>query len=187
MSPSTLHGFSYPSPFDVPDVPADMQRLAEQLDPFIPLYVKPTTTDTNNTAVAKGDAQLLVNMPATGVYLVEAFTAYSCPNVAVDVQQSWSAATGISLLSRFVTGPEVAMTSTASSLMVNRPLSQFLTAQGFGIASSGNNFIRDEMLVNVTIANAVLRLLFNQNVSTAGVDVTRQPGSYMVLTRQTAV
>jgi hypothetical protein len=177
--PTTLHGLVYPAPFDVPDVPADLQRLAEQLDAFIAVYVRPTAADTHNTSTPHIDPQMQIVLPAAGVYSVECTTGYSCPNAAVDVAQTWDA-TGVTLQSRFAAGPETATANTASTLMVNRPIASFTSSQGFGIFSSGTTYVREELMVSTT-GSGTLKLRYAQNTNTAGVDVTRSALSHLII------
>jgi hypothetical protein len=178
--PTTLHGVPYPAPFDVPDVPADLQEIAEMLDSQLQMFVRPAAAATNGTALPAMDAAMAVTLQP-GTYRVEAITSYSVPSDGMDVQQAWATSGGITLGSRFVLGAEVAMTTALSTLMSSRPLAAFNTTGSFGVVTTASSYIREELVVTVT-ATATLTLTWAQNTATAGV-LTRNILSHLLVTR----
>jgi hypothetical protein len=184
--PTTTKGLPYPSPANIPDVPGDIQRLAEALDPRLPGLKQGITTGAftvNNSAVMTDDPAFRWTFPsgAAGFYRVELVTGYACSAAGADVQQAWRATGDVTFQSRFVLGAETATTSVAATLMAARPAATFTSAQIFGVIPTNNSHVREDLIVQVGGTGGYLQFQFAQAVATVA-DLVRFTNSFMVVT-----
>jgi hypothetical protein len=163
--PTTTYGIPYPNAGDATIIPSSLQTMADHLDKGLPLYVRPTADYGHGLGQPPlEDPQMFIDLPA-GDWRVRCITAYttaSDPNR--DVDQAWAVTGGITLQSRFVSGPELAMTDVSSQRMVHRPVAQLILLQSYGVHPSFNNRCREDLVLSVTTPGR-LTLVWGDHIS----------------------
>lgn len=180
--PSTAHGVPYPASSDPPNVPADLQKIADVLDSYIPLRVRKTgTTYVTNNTTPQNDPDLKITLPY-GTFQITALIIPASTNLAgADLRVAWAfSGTTSSTPSRTCHGPGIATAdATGGAANANRASAHNLTtAVAYGADGTTSSAIVEQFVMNVTSTGAgVLTLQWAQNTANATANSTGLTGA----------
>lgn len=163
--PTTAKGLPYPASTAPPNVPADLQALAEGVDAWIPRYKRKATAEnvTNSTSMQEDD-ELFFSLPV-GAWRVEAFL-HVTGAAAADVAVSW-VFTGVAALShRACIGPGLGTAGVTNSAFGRFSAHGLGTSSSYGLDGSAASAIHEDLLLVVTTAGTI-KLNWAQAVANA--------------------
>jgi len=148
MPTTTPHGLRYPADTDPPDVPTDMQEIAEDVGAWLPLMRRKSAPATRtNTATAAVDTDFSLTL-APGYWRVNAVLHYSGP-AAADMRVRW-VFTGAGGGQRSVLAPDVSTTNVLAGPMRSSQHTLLNTDVPFGTDGINTGVGYEDLLVSVT-------------------------------------
>jgi len=165
--PTTAKGLPYPASTAPPNVPADIQALAQAVD--AQLYLargkrKVTNENVTNSIVMQDDDELSFAL-GVGTWRVEAFL-HASGVAAADIQVSWLFSGVTAGTNRACIGPGVGTASATNGAFVRTSVHAITTAVTYGVDGSVTSAIHEDIWLNVTGAGT-LKLQWAQAVANA--------------------
>jgi hypothetical protein len=178
--PTTPKGLPYPASTAPPNVPADLQALAEAVDPWLSLGKRKLSNESVTNSVAMQDDDELSVALGVGVWRVEAFLHASGP-AAADIQTAWTFSGATNGTNRACIGPGVGTASAINGAAVRTSVHALTTAVPYGVDGSVTSAIHEDLYLIVTTAGT-LRLQWAQATANATASVMAS-GSRLYATR----
>jgi hypothetical protein len=168
--PNTSRGLPYPSPTVPPNVPVDIQALAEALDAWLP---KQATVITNQILTANSTTLQNVTGMAlalgVGTWILDVYLAYNSP-AAADIKLATAAFTGTtSSASKFCMGPGTGTTDVAANTTMRCSAHGSSSAVTYGHDGTASNGFAHETHRLVVTAAGTIQIQAAQNAANAGV------------------
>jgi len=160
----------------------DKSFLKEDKDNKI--VVKTLTETRTSTTTLDYDNELFVDLPANGIYEVEAILSASAESSTPDIKISWELTGTLGAVNsrRFCNGPTTGITSaTAASAMQIRRYAPISPA-GYGTVINEASTIIEKMIINTGDSGGRAHLKFAQNTS-SGDYCAIEAGSYLKVTK----
>lgn len=165
--PTTAKGLPYPASTAAPNVPADLQALAQAVDAqlYVPRYKRKNTAENvTNSIVMQDDDELLLSLPV-GNWRVEAFLNPSGP-AAADVNIAWAFTGVLGVTHRACIGPATGMTSAGAVTSMRTTVHGITTQVSYGLDGTAASAIHEDLLLVVATAGT-LKLQWAQNAANA--------------------
>jgi len=166
--PTTSRGLPYPSPTLPPNVPVDIQALAEALDAWLPKQAAVTATQTltaNSTTMQNVTA--LVLPLGVGTWIVDVYTAYGSPAAAdIKIGSTFSGTTTIA--TKLCVGPGTGTADVAANTTMRASAHGSSSAVSYGHDGSAFAGVAHETHRLVVTAAGTLQIQAAQNVANAG-------------------
>jgi hypothetical protein len=165
--PATSHGLPYPNPTIPPNVPVDLQALAEAIDAWLPKLLVPVTAMTIVNSVTMVDVPGMTAPVGVGTYICESHWGLVGPAAAdAKIAAVFSGtATGTTSVTMY-DGPSLASTDASNGLSNSRVVG-LGTPGGFG--TDGVNATHASMWHKLVVTVAgTLKFQAAQNAANAG-------------------
>lgn len=153
MPTTTVGALPYPADTDAPDVPSDLQALAEALDAYVPVVVYKTATETvtSSTTLQNDDHLDIALQP--GTYRVRAVIR-AIGASGGDVKIAWAFSGTLTRANRTTMGPQLGTTD-ATNTAVRMVTAALGTAIGYGTDGSAGSVIEEDLLLTVSVAGTL--------------------------------
>lgn len=144
----------------------------------VPRYIAKTSSEiVNNSNTLQNDNELFIAL-AVGVYRIEAFIHFTT-NTAADFRCAWTTTGTMTSIGRSVLGGGTSMTAVTDSTVRNQGLA-IGTANDVTGNTTASNVVREDLLIDVTVAGT-LQLQWAQQTANAS-DTTVTTASRMFIT-----
>lgn len=152
MPLTSPHGLPYPAPTDTPDVPRDLQLLAEAVAPYLPLVKRKQSPTSRSTTTLAVDSDLS-HVLGVGYWRITAFFHYSGGGAAGagDFRLRWTFG-GTASGSRACLGPQVDTTNVLVTSMRSSQHSLLNTDVSYGTDGTLVGIATEDMFIVVTVA-----------------------------------
>jgi hypothetical protein len=179
--PNTIHGLPYPASTDAPNVPVDLQKLAEALDAYVPVTIRKTAAQSvTNSAALVDDTHLFVDL-TPGYYIVDAWLSAGGP-AAADIKTAWSFAGTIGGDNhRHCHGPQIS-TADVTATLARMSVHSLATSVPYGTDGTATSAIHERLYVPVTAAGR-LRLRWAQNTANVTASTLAAGWTSMLVTK----
>jgi hypothetical protein len=167
--PTTAHGLPYPNPTIPPNVPVDLQSLAEAIDAWLPKQASPAASFTltpNSTTMQ--DVPGMSVVLGVGTWVIDVYVSYNGPAAAdIKIGSLFSGGLGAASIKHCV-GPALGTTDVTANATMRASTHNSTTAVPYGHDGTATNGAIHEAHRLVASASGTFKIQAAQNTANAG-------------------